>query len=44
MTITLEQVQGFYSELLDENGTEEQLLSQRIRLTESIYIHIDNKM
>jgi hypothetical protein len=44
MTVTLKQVQEFYSELLDENGTEEQLLEQRIRLTESIYIHIDNEM
>jgi len=44
MTVSLEQVQEFYSELLDENSTEEQLLSQRIRLIESIYIHIDNEM
>jgi hemerythrin superfamily protein len=35
MTITLEQVQEFYSELLDENGTEEQLLEQRVRLTKA---------
>jgi hypothetical protein len=42
MTITLEQVQEFYSELLDENGTEEQLLEQRVRLTNSIYSQVDS--
>ena len=42
MTITLEQVQEFYSELLDENGEEKQLLEQRMRLTNSIYSQVDS--
>jgi hypothetical protein len=42
MTVTLEQVEQFYSELLNENGTEEQLLEQRKRLTDAIYSQIDS--
>jgi hypothetical protein len=42
MTVSLEQVQEFYSELLDENGTEKQLLTQRQRLTDAIYYGIDS--
>jgi len=42
MTVSLEQVQEFYSELLDENGAEKQLLEQRKRLTDAIYSQIDS--
>jgi hypothetical protein len=42
MTVSLEQVQEFYSELLDENGTEAQLLEQRKRLTDAIYSQINS--
>jgi len=42
MTVTLEQVEQFYSELLNENGAEEQLLEQRKRLTDAIYFQIDS--
>jgi len=42
MTVTLEQVEQFYSELLNENGAEEQLLEQRKRLTNAIYSQIDS--
>jgi len=42
MTVTLEQVEQFYSELLNENGAEEQLLEQRKRLTDAIYSQIDS--
>jgi hypothetical protein len=42
MTVSLEQVQEFYSELLDENGTEKQLLEQRKRLTDAIYSQINS--
>ena len=42
MTISLDHVEEFYAELFDENGTEKELLAQRIRLTSSIYAHIDN--
>jgi hypothetical protein len=42
MTVTLEEVQNYYAILLDENGKEEQLLTQRKRLTNAIYSQVDS--
>ena len=41
MTVTVEEIQNYYTILLDENGKEEQLLTQRKRLTDAIYTHVD---
>ena len=42
MTVTLEEIENYYTILLDENGKEEQLLTQRKRLTDAIYTQIDS--
>jgi len=42
MTVTLEEIENYYSILLDENGKEEQLLTQRKRLTDAIYAQVDS--
>jgi len=42
MTVTLEEIENYYTILLDENGKAEQLLTQRKRLTDAIYTQIDS--
>jgi len=42
MTVTLEEIENYYTILLDENGKAEQLLTQRKRLTDAIYAQIDS--
>ncbi len=42
MTVTTEEIQNYHNILLDENGKEEQLVEQRKRLTDAIYLHIDS--
>ena len=42
MTVTLEEIENYYTILLDENGKEEQLLTQRKRLTDAIYAQVDS--
>ena len=42
MTVTAEEIQNYHNILLDENGNEEQLLTQRKRLTDAIYSQIDS--
>ena len=41
MTVTLEEIENYYTILLDENGKAEQLLTQRKRLTDAIYTQVD---
>ena len=41
MTVTLEEIENYYTILLDENGKAEQLLTQRKRLTDAIYAQVD---
>jgi len=42
MTVTVEEIENYQNILLDDNGKEEQLLTQRKRLTDAIYSHIDS--
>ena len=42
MTVTLEEIENYYTILLDENGKAEQLLTQRKRLTDAIYAQVDS--
>mgnify|MGYP002507788070 CR=1 FL=1 len=42
MTVTVEEIQNYHNILLDENGKEEQLLTQRKRLTDAIYAQVDS--
>ncbi len=42
MTVTTEEIQNYHNILLDENGKEEQLVEQRKRLTDAIYLQIDS--
>jgi len=42
MTVTLEEIENYYTILLDENGKEDQLLTQRKRLTDAIYAQVDS--
>jgi len=42
MTVTLEEIENYYTILLDENGKEDQLLTQRKRLTNAIYAQVDS--
>ena len=41
MTVTLEEIENYYNILLGENDKEEQLLTQRKRLTDAIYTQVD---
>jgi hypothetical protein len=42
MTVTLEEIENYYTILLDENGKADQLLTQRKRLTDAIYAQVDS--
>jgi hypothetical protein len=42
MTVTLEEIENYYTILLDENGKAEQLQTQRKRLTDAIYAQVDS--
>lgn len=42
MTVTVEEIENYYTILLDENGKAGQLLTQRKRLTDAIYAQIDS--